>query len=280
MEIYENWKCSYKLVSLLEVLRFNAAFFVTVCTYTQSLRAEVEFLSRPLGIETIERLDRWLERLRAECQEHSLPVSAGYIDQVLAYIESLKGQGKEITKERFITNMNGIEERICQELHDLWFFRMPDENVGFYEGSRERFGQKVIDAFPNAMYDIEEAGKCFALGRSTATVFHLMRVMEIGLFALGKSLNDPNWDPHNNRSWHSILHKCDKEIAKKKEDRAQEWKEDEEFYMSVTANIHAVKNAWRNPTMHVGKKYTNEEAADIFNAVRTFMRHLATKLQE
>jgi hypothetical protein len=32
--------------------------------------------------------------------------------------------------------------------------------------------------------------------------------------------------------------------------------------------------------MHVEKKYTEEEALDIFNAVRAFMRHLAMKLAE
>ena len=42
----------------------------------------------------------------------------------------------------------------------------------------------------------------------------------------------------------------------------------------------AVKDAWRNPTMHVEITYTEEMALDVFRHVQAFMRHLATKLSE
>ena len=43
----------------------------------------------------------------------------------------------------------------------------------------------------------------------------------------------------------------------------------------------AVKDAWRNPSMHeVGQKYTDEEASDIYRAARRFMEQLSTKLKE
>ena len=41
------------------------------------------------------------------------------------------------------------------------------------------FGNFVEDHFPSASPEISEAGKCFALARYSATVFHLMRVLEI-----------------------------------------------------------------------------------------------------
>jgi hypothetical protein len=47
----------------------------------------------------------------------------------------------------------------------------------------------------------------------------------------------------------------------------------------VLAHLHAVKVAWRNPTMHIVNQYTPEQAEEVFNAVRGFMRHLASKLE-
>ena len=114
------------------------------------------------------------------------------------------------------------------------------------------------------------------LGRD-ACVFYLMRVLEVGLRALGSSLNNPTLDPKHNPSWEAILKKCDDELAKPMKSCPQ-WKTDDLFYSKATANLRAIKNAWRNPTMHVEISYEADEAEDVFNAVRGFMRHLSTKL--
>ena len=139
------------------------------------------------------------------------------------------------------------------------------------------FGAEVTTAFPSAVVDIEEAGKCFAFERWTASVFHLMRVMEMGLRVLGDTLKLP---PNTNRNWEAILRKCDEELRKPFADKSPEWKSDEPFFAGATAMLRSVKDAWRNPTMHVEKVYTEEQAQDIWNAVKGFMRHLATQLKE
>lgn len=53
-----------------------------------------------------------------------------------------------------------------------------------YEAAEPLFGLKVWAKFQNSQRDIEEAGKCLALNRNTAMVFHLMRAMEAALRAL------------------------------------------------------------------------------------------------
>jgi hypothetical protein len=141
-------------------------------------------------------------------------------------------------------------------------------------------GDTVAENFWSAKRDIEDAAKCLAFGQGTASVFHLMRVMETGLRSLGKSLNNPDLDPRRNPSWEAILRKCDDELAKPLKDRSSEWKSEDQFYSKAIANLRAVKNAWRNPTMHVEINYEVDEAEDVFNAVRGFMRHLSTKLHE
>jgi hypothetical protein len=67
-------------------------------------------------------------------------------------------------------------------------------------------------------------------------------------------------------------------VAKGAEDRSLESAADEPFFSTATVNLRAVKDAWRNPTMHVERVYDEELATELWGAVRAFMRHLATKL--
>jgi hypothetical protein len=58
------------------------------------------------------------------------------------------------------------------------------------------------------------------------------------------------------------------------------WKRDEAFFRDIAGDLTVIKIAWRNPTMHIVRHYTNEEAEEVFRAVRTFMRRLATRFVE
>jgi hypothetical protein len=55
---------------------------------------------------------------------------------------------------------------------------------------------------------------------------------------------------------------------------------DPDFFGEIHVSLDAVKNVWRNATMHVENKYTPEEADHIFSAVRGFMRKLASRCDE
>jgi hypothetical protein len=138
----------------------------------------------------------------------------------------------------------------------------------------------VADRFQSAAVDIEEAGKCLALSRATACVFHLMRVMEAGLRALAGSLKDPDLDPKRNPTWDAMLKKCRTELAKPVSQRVPEWVADEPFFSGAATRLMGVKDAWRNPTMHVEISYTEDQGLDVWNHVAAFMKHLATTLQE
>lgn len=156
----------------------------------------------------------------------------------------------------------------------LSFIYVSEDRARYYN-SQFLFGERVASSFPSAGFDIEEAGKCFALGRSTACAFHLFRVVEIGLKALALKLSVPLNVP----SWDGILKKIDMELKKEYKDKAPEWKLDEVFFADAALHLRNYKHS-RNSTQHADKKYTIEEAQRIFNAVHSLMQHLATKLSE
>jgi hypothetical protein len=179
-----------------------------------------------------------------------------------------------------VQQFDELRSRVKDELDLVLTLVIPASDVQLYESSTSAFGDEAIQNFRAIRLEVEEAGKCLALSRGTACVFHLMRIMEVGLRALGQSLNDPKMDPKTNPSWEAILKKADGELQKPYAQRSREWQTDQQFFADATANLRAVKDAWRNPTMHIDIHYDEEKARDVWNAVRAFMRHLATRLHE
>ena len=215
-----------------------------------------------------------LAEIEAQCAELGLTASAASSHKLRAFerrpVRTL-GELRELYSE--------LHGRLIDELKaSVLLFVEPDKASLFTE--QEHFGSQVTSQFPASIQDVEEAAKCLALGRNTACVFHLMRVMETGLRALGASLGDAKLDANANPTWERILARGDEELRKTADKRSPEWKAKPEFYAEAIASLRAVKTAWRNPTMHVRGVYDEEKALDIFHTVRSFMRHLATELHE
>lgn len=169
-----------------------------------------------------------------------------------------------------------LQGRVIDELSIRLFMSIDADKQSFF-AEKNLFGQQVTDRFPSSITDIEEAGKCLALSRGTACVFHLMRIMEVGLHALATSLKDAEIDPKTLPNWEAILKKIEVAVETEKKKQPAGWAD---FYEETTTMLRAVKIAWRNPTMHVEKTYTEEMALDVWNVVGAFMRHLSTRLSE
>ena len=95
------------------------------------------------------------------------------------------------------------------------FFRLTIEESK-HVGHAMLFGKGVSDAFPSesSRFEIEESGNCFALGRYTACVFHLMRALEKGLKALADDLevDFPPQMPIEYEVWQTIIERIEKKI--------------------------------------------------------------------
>jgi hypothetical protein len=218
---------------------------------------------------------KWIAEIRKPCEEAGLVSS---LDQLLRMEISMNSP--TVTNRAWGQMQMELANRFNDEFSRKLIFWIPPGKEKFYEQKGALFGPAVTDAFESTRTDIEEAGKCYAAGRNTACVFHLMRVMEHGLRALGKTLNEPNLDPSRNPSWETILRRGDEELKLPIRKRSGDWRIKDEFFTNATANLRAVKDAWRNPTMHVERDYDEEKALDILNAVGAFMRHLSTELTD
>jgi hypothetical protein len=216
----------------------------------------------------------YLGELHIFCERLGLVVT---LQKLRRFINKL--ENSSITVKEFGTDAIEISERLSDELDAKVCLMIDSYHASYYSNYADNWAA-VIGRFPSPVRDIEEASKCFALNRYTATVFHLMRIMEVGLRVLAKSLDDSSLNPKTNPTWERILRKCRAELSKPLQERSPEWKADEPFFSGASARLMAIKDAWRNPTMHVEQTYTEETALDVFNHVQAFMRHLATKLYE
>jgi hypothetical protein len=154
---------------------------------------------------------------------------------------------------------------IRMEMQTVLFFHLPTSQAEFYN-NKHLFGAEVSAKFPDLQYDIIEAGNCLALGRSTACVFHLMRIMEVGTQVFGRRLGVTFTESKN---WQNILDESNKAI------KALPKGKDAVELSQTSASLFAVKVAWRNQVMHPHDKYTLEEAEDVLRQVKSFMKSMA-----
>jgi hypothetical protein len=108
-----------------------------------------------------------------------------------------------------------------------------------------------------------------------------MRIMEIGLRAMARSLGIPDPTKGWERNWGSMLRAIKGAMDARIAANSVPWRPgDQEIFDEAYAQADSVRLAWRNPTMHVEKTYTDEKADDIYHLVRGYMRTLADRLDE
>src|SRR5260370_1067933 len=100
-------------------------------------------------------------------------------------------------------------------------------------------------------------------GRGTATVYHLMRVMEYGLVKLTGKLGVAIPDIEH-KTWGEILNPIDMAVG-----TLPKKTKEQEAFSEAALHLRQVKNAWRDPTMHNRRRYDIEEATAIFQNVKT-----------
>lgn len=215
-------------------------------------------------------LKAMMTRLAGDVQSLGVPVTEAAIRR---FIEKCGEPG--LSYQNLADSNQDILLRLQDELKSVSVYYIEREKTKYYEPAEPLFGEEVDARFPSAIDDIIDAGRCIALASGTASVFHSMRVMEVGLKALGHSLKIP-YAP----SWGSYIKQINSKIAVKPRTKGIRWKKDEPFYRDVVGDLTAVKLAWRNPTMHIVKRYSPDEAEEIFRAVRTFMNRLASRFDE
>jgi hypothetical protein len=104
------------------------------------------------------------------------------------------------------TRARVLRDTITTELKDYLFYQYPKERGRKFVNWKDEWCAS-IKAFPAIEWDVYEATDCYALQHNTASVFHSMRVAEIGLRALAKErqISLPKNKPIEWATWQEVL---------------------------------------------------------------------------
>jgi hypothetical protein len=184
------------------------------------------------------------------------------------------------TREESIDKLGELSDRIKDELSSIEFVHIDAGLREFYDPPSPLFGADVAGKFPVISYDIAEAGKCLALERSTASVFHLIRCLEAGIRAIARCLGIADPTRAADRTWGNILRTVKGEIDKRWPSALVRTGGDDELFDNAYAALAGMQNPYRNSTMHLDQIYTLEDARHIFEVVKGFMRKIASRMDE
>lgn len=237
--------------------------------------AYLAMVSAPTEAEKEEKIlevMRCLEAFRDGLERMGLRMSAIAAQRLI----DQKPKAAKLSWDSFENDLFALTERVNDEIDIYRVFCIQPIKAAFYKGD-DAFGDDVLKKFSSAEHDIREAGRCYALERNTACVFHLMRVLERGLAALANEFGVSA--AHTN--WQNIIDQIESKIVQiDKTTHGPNWKDEQSYYSSAAVQFRHFKNAWRNHTQHARSQYNAEQARHIFEHVCEFMNHLSLRLSE
>ena len=212
------------------------------------------------------------------CDALVLDVPAEYIRQGLVSILDPALMPRPIGNA-VIRLANSIVNTIEIQLRSRVFLALDPESKRLYN-TRYPLGTEQEARFPDASWELEESSKCLALGRATASAFHSIRCLEAGLRAISRCLKIPDPTRAADRNWGAVLKSLKAAMDTRWPNSTARLDGDGEFFDNAYAALAAMQNPWRNATMHLDQKYTDQEAKHVLEVVTGFMTRLAVRMDE
>ncbi len=220
-----------------------------------------------------------LPELARHCSQLELEVTK---QMILDFCREYKD--KNPTWDASLTFLKCMRQAFKAEIGSCLFLHVNRERVRYYTrqvGAVVSHGSEIAElfdviagGFPSAYSDAIEAGQCLTLERFTASVYHLMRVAEVGLVAVADSLEVVPKNP----SWDGIIGAVNGELNKVSSGASKPsgWKEREEFYRDALSWIGDIKVGWRNPVSHHPRLYSESQARGILISTKNLLDHLSS----
>jgi hypothetical protein len=259
---------SYKLISLRAMQDFYATVYIKICNHLSQIEADMEWFIRQqvksLDLSSLlDELPQYKD-IPACCAAIELVDAKKHADEFLLYLSS----SENLQPHELKSLAHALKWQIIFELENRKALLIPASRAEYYKQTGTFLGQETIDKIGRIGEDAEEAGNCFAVGRYTACVFHLGRVVERCLqdfgVKTGISLNDVI-----HMQWQEIINKIRSKLnevwPKHKDPNRQP-------YENLLGHLETVKNAWRVPTVHPKMTYTDDQAEDVMTGVKAFVR--------
>lgn len=220
-----------------------------------------------------------LEGLIAQSKNMSLPLPLKRrMKRLMEYAEGDESWGEQV----IVLKDRGSEllADIANELEAQSFYAIPEDRRNFYSEPIAWFGASVIDRYPKSERDMRDACQCYAFAQWTASVFHGMRILELGLRDLAKKMHLTGLPRRLDESqWGDILVTMRNEIKARRNPQGQALTSGErkklDWYDEMAANFSHFNAAWRSHVSHSRADYDAQDALLVLNHVKGFLQALA-----
>ena len=270
----------YRLWSLYDMLKFNAAHFTVVMSSQARLAA---LLSQSM-------INGWGNDPLIPATKGTISEELGYVRQALQYLPShplldstidrllqrASPEDNQTTTAQAEVLVKELHNDFVVHLQSFVFLGIDKEHREFWEQSAPPLGQLVAEQFPDAAKDIAASARCFALDEWTACVFHSMRVIEQGLHYLANLLQVEISGGIEYSNWGPVITQMQSKIAAMEQlTKGQAKSEQQEFYSGLAINFQYFQWGWRDPVSHSRGHYDPREADVVFRSAKDFMERLA-----
>jgi hypothetical protein len=198
-----------RLWSLWDMLELDARAFYAASNALQHLLTAIEAKQSVFGNDdggvSITFIDDkiFIQSLRSTAEQLCSELRVLDARMSLIELERLLGElsvGK-ITFESIKRYIQDVRSRLADELGLIKVLVLDGAQAKFYETGESSFAGEVIAKFPSISYEIDEAAKCLALDRSTASAFHSIRSLEAAIRSMSRCLGIADPTKGADRSW-------------------------------------------------------------------------------
>lgn len=195
------------------------------------------------------------------CEYFNLAITKDTIEKLVA----MPGGAENITSQQ----IQMISLVLQSELRQIQFLMIGRDKASYW--NKLSFGVEafaVTQAYPQTLFDLQEAHNCFAVSRYTASVFHLMRSTELIVIELAKKMGATVTDSNGNGlAWGKLVANIKDKILDKNftPTNKNDWFE-------VNAILISANKSFRTSTMHPKQSYTEDEAKTIFTFVSSVFK--------
>lgn len=258
------------LVSLYDMLTYAAETFCLLFDTIGRVTAQPVGAILPLlgsnsyGLEVHSRL----ELSRQLCEQHGWRETGFRIVEIQDY---LAGKSGTVLPAVVHSKFSDLSTHLQRVLSDNIFLHVSTGDVDAYDALNSA-SESWKEAFPIAWSEFGDGLQCYVCGSPTASVFHAMRALDVGLTAFAVTLNVK---PSDRDQWQKIIDRIESAIGEIDGPAwGQDWKRKRELYSGASVHFRYVKDAWRNRVMHGSKQYSSKEAHDILKHVSDFIAQL------
>lgn len=269
----------YRIVDWWDMEQFSAAGFYSIACQLSIMAENADYdrqnnVPLMMGDEQRAIFLKCLNIIASDCENLRLRVSLYAAQSAIGEFKTAKYFGD------LGRGVDHLSKTIEWEMRTRLFLSLTDEEASIYNKWSEGW-EAIIERFGGVVCDVEEMQKCYALGRYTASIFHSLQVVEVGIVALGDYLevNDPK------RGWDATCKKLKILVDGGHSKLPEGFSGQYGFLEQINQCAQSMKHAWRNKVNHVDGRlavlrsdFTPDIAEEVIMASRGFMRRLATEL--